>query len=382
MMGNRIYLALTLMWISAVLVFPATAQIKSPGDGIGTPIYSVQPLRTVSGTAVPNDETSRLNTIPTWSGTFRYQPPKGRSQVFGYTMVGSNPWRGSATTTVPTEIIPIALVFSNGVSLDGTTRVDEVIASPLFQPFLSQTGFTQYGDAVSRASFYSIVQEKSRNWHVLLGQPSIFPTHTITVPPEAGFEFTGSASRAPIGLIDLEWFTRQIKTLVAGLNLDPRTLPIFLTYNSFLFSENPQNCCVIGFHSALAFPGPGGSHDVNTFVWASYSDKGIFAAPIEDITSLSHEMAEWYHDPLIRNVVPAWPQPGSSECFSNVMEVGDAIENFANLSFTVRMGESEYHPQDVALFSWFSRQFPSIGLKGRYSYRGYKLNGPALVCRK
>ena len=382
MMGHRIYLALTLIGISAVLFFPAMAQTKSAGDGIGTPFYSVQPLRTISGAAIRNNLGSTLNTVPTWSAKFRYQPAKGVPQFFPYTMVGSSPWMGSRTTTVRTEIIPIALVFSNGVSLDGTAHVADIVASPIFQPFLSQTGFTQYGDAVSRASFYSVVQGKSRNWHVLLGEPSVFATHTITVPPEAGFEFMGSASRSPIGLIDLDWFTREIKNLVASLNLDPRTLPIFLTYNSFLFSENPQNCCVIGFHSALAFPGPGGSYDVNTFIWASYSDRRIFASPIQDITSLSHEVAEWYHDPLIRNVVPAWPKPGSPECFSSIMEVGDAIENFNNLSFTVRMGELDYHPQDVALFSWFSRQAPSIGLKGRYSYRGNKLTAPAPACRK
>jgi hypothetical protein len=349
------------------------------GDGIGIPIYTVQPLRTASGTVVPNDAMARLDTVPTWMGKFRY-PVAGVRRVFPFTMVGTSPWAGSRTTTVPTEIIPIALIFSNGVSLDGTTTLAKTVASPLFQPFVSQTGVTQYGDAVSRGSFYSVVQQHSPDWHVLLGQPTVFPTHTITVPAEDGFEFTGSGSGSPIGLINTEWFTQQIRSLLLSLNLDPHTLPIFLTYNSFLFSGNPENCCVIGFHSALASSGPGDSHRVNTFVWASYSDHGIFGPAIEDITALSHEIAEWYHDPLIGNVVPAWPQPGTGACFSNILEVGDAIESFPNLSFVVNMGKMEYHPQDVALFSWFARQSPSIGLEGRYSYRGAKLFGPAPSC--
>jgi hypothetical protein len=364
---------------SSVCLAQAVARLSSHGDDIGTPIYTVQPLKTVSGATVPNGRRSPLNTVPIWSGKFRYAQ-RGTTQEFSYKMVGTSPWAGSATTTVPTEIVPIALIFSNGVSLDGTTRVADTIASPMFQPFVSQSGFTQYGDAMSRASFHSVVQQKSPNWHVLLGKPAVLATHNITVPPEEGFEFTGTGSGAPLGLVNLDWFALQLRNLVAALNLDPHTLPIFLTYNSFLFSGTPKNCCVIGFHSAIASAGPGNSQNVNTFVWASYSDRGIFDRSIEDITALSHEVAEWYHDPLTSNVVPAWPEPGSGACFSNIMEVGDAIESFPDLSFVVRMGDAEYHPQDVALFSWFSRQSPSIGLKGRYSYRGAKLARPAPTC--
>lgn len=371
------------LYVAGVAVFSALqvyAQTRGRGDGIGTPIYTVQPLRMLSGAAVVNDGKSPQNTVPTWNGAFRYGPPSGPARLFPYSMVGTAPWAGSRTTTVPTQIIPIALIFSNGVALDGTSKVASTVNSPLFQPFASQTGFTQYGDAVSRASFYSVVQQTSPDWHVLLSQPMIFPTHNITVPAEEGFEFTGSASGAPIGIVNMDWFSRELRNLLAALNLDPRTLPIFLTHNSFLFAGNPQNCCVIGFHSALASAGPGNSQNVNTFIWASYNDHGIFARPIEDITALSHEVAEWYHDPLIRNLVPAWPRPGSTGCFSNILEVGDAIENFGDLSFVVNMGEMAYHPQDVALFSWFARQWPSIGLKGRYSYRGSKLARPAPTC--
>jgi hypothetical protein len=361
-------------------LFAIAASAQTRGDGIGMPIYTVQPLRTVSGAAVANNFRSQQNTVPTWTWSFLYTPKPGGSRLFPYTMVGTNPWMGSAMTTVPTQIIPIALIFSNGVALDGTTRVANTIASPLFQPFASQTGFTQYGDAVSRASFYSVVRQTSPNWHVLLNQPVVFPTHNITVPADEGFEFTGSASGAPIGLLNIEWFSREVRNLLAGLNLDPRTLPIFLTSNTFLFAGSPQSCCVIGFHSAIASPGPGNTENVNTFIWASYNDHGIFGNAIEDVTALSHEIAEWYHDPLTRNLVPAWPQPGSTACFSNILEVGDAMENFPELTFVVNMSGVQYHPQDVALFSWFARQWPSIGLKGRYSYRGSKLARPAPTC--
>lgn len=370
---------LLLIVSSSLCVAQSVAHLSSHGDRIGTPTYTVQPLKTVSGTTVWTSKGSVLNTVPVWTGTFHYAE-RGTSRRFFYTMVGTNPWTRSVTTSVPTEIIPLALIFSNGVSLDGTTRVADTIASPIFQPFVSQSGFTQYGDAMARASFHSVVQQRSPNWHVLLGRPSVFATHTLTVPAEQGFEFTGTGSGTPVGLVNMEWFAEKLRNLLTSLNIDSHTLPIFLTYNSFLFSETPNRCCVIGFHSAIASAGPGNSQNVNTFVWASYNDGGIFERPIEDITALSHEVAEWYHDPLTQNVVPAWPQPGSDICFSNIMEVGDAIESLPDLSFVVKMGDVEYHPQDVALFSWFSRQSPSIGLNGRYSYRGAKLTRPAPTC--
>jgi hypothetical protein len=80
--------------------------------------------------------------------------------------------------------------------------------------------------------------------------------------------------------------------------------------------------------------------------------------------------------------VPAWVQPRSSTCFSNILEVGDPLELFPDLSFRVSLDGRDYHLQDVSLFSWFARQSPSIGLNGGYSYRGGKLTGPAPICQE
>ena len=365
-----------------LLVFLTVAscfgEAGSTGDGIGQPIYTIQPIEGLRRT-LPFAASS-INTVPIWTGQFSYGMPSGALRWFRYRMVGTNPWAGSASTTVPVEIIPIALIFSNGASLDGASRVANTISSPIFQPFASQTGFTQFGDAVFRASFYEVVEKISPDWHVALGHPAVLPTLNITVPPEFGFQFTGSVSGAPIGLVNMDWFSKQLRNLLTMVNPDPHSLSIFLTYNAFLFSGTPDKCCVIGLHSAVASPGPGNTQNVNTFVWASHNDAHIFSVPMEDITALSHEVAEWYSDPLVNNVVPAWVQPGSSACFSNLLEVGDAMETFPDLSFRVLLNGTEYHLQDVALFSWFARQSPSIGLKGRYSYKGGKLLSVAPHC--
>jgi hypothetical protein len=377
-LGTRL-VALVLSLLFAVPV--AFAEGAEHGDGIGKPLYTVQPLRALPNTASSiRTANPRIVTIPTWSSKFTFKLPNGTPQQFPYTMVGSSPYAGSATTSIPVEIIPIALTFSNGVTLDGTSQVMSTVASPIFTPFASQAGFTQFGDAMQRASFFSVVNEKSPDWHVLLRQPVVLPTQNLTVPSDAGIQITGSRTGKPIGLLDIKWFSTQLQNLLTTLNPSPRSLPIFLTYNSFLFFNNPSNCCVLGFHSALASAGSDNSENINTFIWASHSDPNIFAAPLQDITALSHEIAEWYSDPLVNNAIPAWPQPDSTACFSNILEVGDAIQNFSNLSFKVILNGAEYHPQDVAFFSWFARQTPSIGLKGRYSYRGDKFFGPAPGC--
>ena len=364
---------LSWMAIAILVLLPSAGVAATHGDQIGRPMFAATPSRPIPGRPEI--------TVPTWSDTFSRQTPNG-AKNYSYTMVGTNPWAGSATTRIPTEIVPLALIFSNGRSLDGGSTVASTVASPLFQPFVSPAGFTQFGDAVARTSFYSAVRSASPNWHVLLGTPTVLPTQTITIPTEHGFEFMGSSSGASIGLVDMDWFHGQLEKLIKALDLDPRTLPVFLTYNTFLFADTPGKCCVIGFHSTLASPGLGNTQNVNTYIWASYSDPHIFASPIEDITALSHELAEWYSDPHIRNVVPAWVQPGTGTCFSNLLEVGDVIQSDPNLSFRVQSHGTDYHPQDVALFSWFAGQTPSIGLEGRYSYRGDKLRGPAEVCRK
>lgn len=364
--------------LSAIAASSALGQ-AAPSDGIGKPLYATKPVVGAPGSTTQSGVQARaLATIPYWSGAFQ-SAIKGKGQAFPYTMVGTSPAAGSATTVVATNIVPISLSFSNGTRLDGSTRVQSVIASPIFQSFDSQAGFTQYADAIYRASFFKIVEEKSPGWHVLLGQPAVLGTQYINVPTDKGLAFTGSHSGAPVGLMDVDWFTMQLRRLVANLKLDPHALTIFVTDNAFLFLGNPAKCCIVGFHSGL-MSAQADSTQLRTFVWASYNDAKIFDAPLEDITALTHEIAEWYSDPFLSNVVPSWALPGSKACMANILEVGDPIEAFHQMSFTVMLDGTVYHPQDAVLFSWFARQAPSIGIKGRYSYRGDKLFSPAPPC--
>ena len=180
----------------------------------------------------------KLTTIPHWTGEFSYH---GIS--YPYRMVGTDPSKGSATTVVPTVIIPLRFVFADGPVIDsstdlvdGQTAIQGIINSPIFQPYPFScgginVGNTQWGDAGQRANFWNYVSTKSRNYHVLLGQPTVLPVQTINVPADQGGYFLntffGFSEVIPVVVAD---FLEQQREAIAGrLDLDPRSLPIFVT---------------------------------------------------------------------------------------------------------------------------------------------------------
>ncbi len=297
----------------------------------------------------------KVSTIPTWSSSFSVN---GTS--YPYTMVGTNPTAGSATTKVPTEIIPLKLTFSTGVTLDGTQKVASTKSSPLFQKAQFISGKTQYGDAMQRAEFWNSVSTTSPKYHVLLGQPKVLKAATITVPAQSGQVITGKNTGAQIGEIDINWFDAQLQNLITSRHISAKTLPIFLSYNTFLYDTTPSNCCILGYHNAVQT-----ATAIQTYIYSAYSDPGIFGTtPIEDVHALSHEVAEWLNDPFTNNAAPNWSVPSEPQYGCNGdLEVGDPL---VGIALTV----NGYHPQDMTFFSWFARQAPSIGIHGQYTYLG------------
>ncbi len=94
---------------------------------------------------------------------------------------------------------------------------------------------------------------------------------------------------------------------------------------------------------------------------------------------MSHEVAEWMDDPLGGNATPAWGHVGQvSGCQGN-LEVGDPLTGTVLPAVTMPNGYS-YHLQELAFFSWFFRQSPSIGVNGWYSDNGHFTSGAGPVC--
>jgi len=166
----------------------------------------------------------------------------------------------------------------------------------------------------------------------------------------------------------MDWgaFDSIIQNLLVTLKIPKTKIPIFLGYNTFLTDRG--DCCILGYHNAT------GSNQ--TYLYASYSEAGIFNVPIQDIHALSHEVGEWLDDPLVNNPTPPWGHVGQvSGCQAN-LETGDPVTGVA---FQVTISRKTYHPEDLVFFSWFAREVPSQAVNGLYTFLG-TLTSPQGVC--
>ncbi len=303
--------------------------------------------------------------LPTWSSSFIYN-----GTTYSYTMIGTDPSAGSATTTVPVTIVPLKIIFSDGTTFDGSQQVANTVSSPLFQSASFSSGDTQFGDAMQRAEFWKIVSKNSPNYHVLLGTPTIAPVVTIHVPAADG-SIRITADGVVTGTVYFGWFNSKLQGLLGSDGIAPNMLPFFLSYNVFtFFIKGGGSCCLAGFHQFVR-------SSLQTFIWSSYLSPGIYPG-MRDINFLSHEVGEWMNDPFNNNIVPDFNLPFNPHgACQRLLEVGDPL---VGVAYEVEIGNTVYHPQDITFLSWFARQSPSEGIHGRYTYRGtFKTYSP--VCQ-
>jgi hypothetical protein len=162
----------------------------------------------------------------------------------------------------------------------------------------------------------------------------------------------------------------------------PAGTPLDLFLNSpllkVMFESTPSDCCILGFHDAFLNPNHG--HAFQTFATADYDTTQLFS-PSADAVDSSHEINELQDDPSGSNPTPAWGHVGQvSGCQSN-LEVGDPLSPPSGPVFDVKMPNGfTYHVQDLAFFSWFYRQSPSIGLGGVYSLLGTFKTSAGPIC--
>jgi len=364
-----------------------SAQNAKQGDGVGTPKFGTDQSVT--------NFSANATTIPYYRSQFT-DPTNG--VTYAYTMVGSNPSMNKSTT-IKTVIIPMSFTFvasssANNV-LDGSTRVSQTIQSPVFQanndiglaasttasappagvapsPRIvnEPSDVTQLGDAILRAQW----GKTGSAYHVLLGQPTVLPTVSFTVPQNQGLLVVGSVSHARIGLMESSWFSNRLNETLRSYQIPPDVLPIFLVYDTFLYSHSTANCCTLGYHGATASLNGNGKQSVNTYMFASYSEPGIFGANpgdaisyIQDIHGLSHEVQEWLDDPFVNNAVNPWLTPTAPQygC-TGALETGDPVVGFGFI--VAAQNGISYHPEDEVHYSWFARETPSRAEQGYFTY--------------
>lgn len=401
----------------------AQAQVGYSSDSSTGEIHSIQPqmIHSVPSELVADDSTNGPSSIagnPGGVPNVLSVPNFTRSFTFGgktfpYTMVGNDPSLGHRTT-IPTKIVAVSLQLLNA---DGTV-FDVVDAGEFVQPTLNSPNFqrfkyehdgsvgipgepTQFSDAIQRAEFFSTMDP---NWHTELN-PSLVDHVTITVPKFVNVRFRGQIVQAINYVSGLAsdghrfvlmfnlFFNQQLGIIVnneidaGNFTTNDINLPLFP--NTFLFSFNPNNpkqrgsCCVLGFHTYFTDGGSPESRWITDY--ASYISPGIFGGGFEDVTALSHEIAETFNDPFVNNITPRWQFPGEPGVCQGNLETGDPVEVLANATFPVTLKNKgvafTYHPQTEALLQWFAQTVPSDAIHGAYSYPDLTaLTTPATLC--
>ena len=340
-----------------------------------------------------------IDTIKTFNGEFHVSgigPTGSPQRTWHYTIAGGRPELGG-TTTFDAPIVPVSLDL---LDYDGSVRVvngqklhysvepfvSEVVNSPIFQraDYTSSDRPTQFSDAVQRAEFNNVMQT---DWHTLL-RPALKTSRTLSIPRGAYyFALNSDGSCCAFVLADIDVFSNRLFPPLASDVSSPigaaehagdittKSISTFLFPNTYLYTDrNPNNCCVLGFHTYDFEPGDASNgYREKRYVlnYSSWISPGLFGPGFEDVTALSHEITESLNDPFvgsdgIHGITPWWlSQNGNCQ---NDLEVGDVIEGLPDSTAPIKIAGRTYHPQNEALLQWFEFQTPSTALGGAYSY--------------
>jgi hypothetical protein len=143
----------------------------------------------------------------------------------------------------------------------------------------------------------------------------------------------------------------------------------------------------LGYHDAYPVVNNDGTETLQTLMYSSWLDPAIAGDLLADISTLNHEVGEWYDDPFVNNPAPLWAFPPSNVvCGDNpFLEVGDPQGNgpefFLFPTVAVPLNGYTYHLQDLAMLPWFARETPSSALNGWYSFPDTtQLTSPSVDC--
>jgi hypothetical protein len=283
--------------------------------------------------------------LQSWNGSFTYG-----SKNYSYNMVGAAP-SSNTTATITTYLIPVKIVITSRtgtkttydpshVLSNGNTVTTNTLTSPIFDSTTTyiqggvNVGTTQYIDAYQRANFWGTVKTDT-NSHLLLN-PTVLAEQTLS--PSKTYGKTGSVFGFTAAEVDINWFDSQIPSLISKLGIQPNQFPIFLLYDTYLTQGG--GCCIGGYHSS-----EGSTSNPQSYAEAAYVDHvGAFS---QDVSALSHEVAEWADDPLTVNF-----NGNNTPC--GILEVGDPEEGDANYGgFPYVLHGFTYNLQDLVTLPYF-----------------------------
>ena len=366
--------------VSVLMALPAAAATHGSG------IKSFRAGHVILDVRLPNNVTraEALANATAASSTFT----QFRSTVtvgaksYSSVMAGENPAvkQTNPVSTIKTELIPVIMKFSNGdtwapTKIDscdsGASALSRVQKSPIFNSKSYTWGGTSVGtgqvtDVFQRAEFWKYAQPTGINpgYAVNLSVTTLSPI-TINVPNADAAVAGSTCGSGLLGAANINWLDPYLqKTVIPSLaskGVNAGTLPIFLVHNFVEYIGTTANCCVLGYHNAHSE-----ASGIQTYGLSMYDNSRAFAGS-HDISALSHEVGEWMDDPYTNNPTPSWGHIGQvSGCQTN-LEVGDPL---SGTTFGDALNGFTYHPQELAFFSWFYHQSPSLGVNGWYSDQG------------
>jgi hypothetical protein len=363
------------------------------------PLPPVAQSRSGAKSATQEAAVANLSSLPTWN----YSVVASDGHNYAGTMIGASPYfNGARTTNIPTVVLPIIIVLQSDGSVYDPTATDRcasnqsalnlVMGSPIFQAYDFaingvDMGSAQYVDDFQRANFYDgNVATTGNSYHTVLtdanGNPgaTVLPAVRISIPSNEGASWN-QISCSNVAVIDYNTFNSIISnTLIPSLasqGYGPTTFIMFLLHDVVMGNPGDSlfsNCCIIGYHGAQytsnGLP--------QTYAVADYDTSGVIGSA--GLAPTSHEVGEWMDDPYGTNPTPAWGHTGQVSTCQNNLEVGDPLTGWAFNPFGVSMPNGiTYNPQQLAFFSWFYGQSPSIGAGGGYS-DGSAFTVPAHTC--
>jgi hypothetical protein len=297
---------------------------------------------------------------PTWVFSYSYGGSK-----YNETFVGT-PASGGASTSVPVYIVPIKMVYGgvaynpSAVKANGVTIIENVRNSPIFAKSIdyvqggTDLGKTQYLDAFQRGTLWGTVKSHT-GYHVLLGTQTVEPVQTVTIPKQNGAIINAFGATKLI-MANINVFDADIQPMIAALGIPNNALPLFITTQTYLSSDNgTDGCCIGGYHSVA-------NSNIQPYAYSTYiTTSGAFA---QNVSALSHEIGEWVDDPNVDNPVPSACGAGA------LLEVGDPLEgntNYGGYAYTV--GSVTWDLQDLVLLPYFGAP-TSTSVNGWSTFQG------------
>ena len=318
------------------------------------PMFTTLPPRYLQNLLAPLSPT-----VANWSGSFTTG-----GVTYNFSMVGTAPSAGSATTTVTAYIIPIKVIVG-GKTFDPAGIVSKVTASPIFKSGIdfnqggTDLGNTQYIDAFQRGNFYGDGTTSGGGYHVLLSTPVVLGEQTLNVPKQDG-SVGNPFGFGQVGIVNINYFDAHLQSIISGMGaIMPNSFPIALTENVYLSNNRTiTGCCIGGYHSAF-----GSAAAPQTYAHSTYIPKtGVFA---EDVAALSHEVGEWVDDPFVNNSAP-----NTGGC-GGIVEVGDSLVLH---DYAYPLGGFTYHLQDLVFLDYFSGD-TSLQVNHWFSFQNEKTGG-------